>query len=227
MKKNTLLFIVTFILAITCQRLLSQNKINQFNTSGKRIGVWKKNYNNGKVRYIGQFKNGKEIGVFKFYSALSSEYPTAIKTFETNSNLAKVSFYTVKGVLVSEGVMDAKKRIGHWKYYQSDGKTLLSEENYKNGVLEGKSKTYYKNGKITEILFYKNAKLHGNTKRFAKNGILLDELNYVDGKLDGLAKYYDIHGKLIYTGNYENDVKVGKWEYFENGKSVRVDKLKQ
>lgn len=226
MKKLYLIGVVCFLL-FNFQTSFSQEKINQFNSGGKRTGVWKKNFNNGKIRYIGQFKNGKEIGVFKFYSPINSKYPTAIKTFEANTNLAKVSFYTVEGVLVSKGLMDGKKRIGHWTYYQPDGKTLLSEENYKNGVLEGKSVTYYKSGKVAEVLSYKNDKLHGNSKRFAKNGVLLDDLNYVNGKLDGLAKYYDIHGKLIYTGNYKDDMKVGKWEYFENGKSVSIDKLKQ
>jgi len=225
-KKLHLIGIVCFLL-FSFQTSLSQEKINQLNAKGKRTGVWKKNYNNGKIRYVGQFKNGKEMGVFKFYSALSSEHPVAIKTFENNSNLAKVSFYTVKGVLQSEGLMNGKKRIGLWKYYQEDGKKLLSEENYKNGALEGKSVTYYKSGKVAEMVFYKNDKLDGNTKRYSESGILLDDLNYKEGKLNGLAKYYNIEGKLIYTGDYENDVKVGKWQYFENGKSVSVDKFKE
>jgi len=209
------------------QILQAQTKINQFNTNGKRTGLWEKQYNNGRVRYVGQFKNGKEIGVFKFYSALSSEHPTAIKTFENNSTIAKVIFYSEKGILESEGSMNGKERVGEWKFYQPDGKSLLSVEHYEKGVLNGKSVTYYESGKITEILMYKNGKLHGNTKRYADNGNLLDDLNYVDGKLEGLAKYYNIHGKLIYTGNYKNDVKVGKWEYFEEGKPVNINKLKQ
>lgn len=227
MKNNHQLFFIVCFVVFSFHGLSAQEKINQLNANGKRTGVWKKHYNNGKIRYVGQFKNGKEIGVFKFYSALSSAHPIAIKTFENNNNLAKISFYTVKGVLESKGVIDGKKRTGLWKYYQPNGKTLLSEENYKDGILEGKSVTYYKSGKIAETVFYKNGKLQGNTKRFAENGVLLDDLNYAEGKLNGLAKYYNINGKLIYTGNYENDVKVGKWEYFENGKSVNVDRLKQ
>jgi len=55
----------------------------------------------------------------------------------------------------------------------------------------------------------------------------LDNLNYNVGKLHGAAKYYNIKGKLIYWGNYENDEKVGKWEYFENGKPEDFNKDKQ
>ena len=228
MKIKNISNIIIFIgvLVMSFQILQAQNKINQFN-NGKRTGLWKKYYNNGKIRYVGQFKNGKEIGVFKFYSPLSSKHPIAIKTFENQNNIVKVIYFTIEGALESEGEMDGKKRIGLWKYYQDKGKKLLSEENYKNGVLNGESVTYYKNGKIAERLFYKNGKLDGSTERHAANGILLNNLSYKDGKLNGLAKYYDIKGKLIYTGNYEDDVKVGKWKYFENGKSVSVDKLKQ
>ena len=50
------------------------------------------------------------------------------------------------------------------------------------GVLDGEYKSYYKTGKITEILNYKAGKLHGIAKRFADNGVLLDDLNYYNGK---------------------------------------------
>jgi len=227
MNKTLKIFVVCLSILVNFQGIISQTKINQLNANGKRTGVWTKKFNNGKIRYKGQFKDGKEIGVFNFYSPLSSKHPIAIKKFEPNSNLVEVTYFTVQGVVESTGKMKGKIRIGLWKYYQEDGKKLLSTENYKNGVLEGEAITYYKNGKVAEALFYKNGKLNGNTHRFASNGILLDDLNYVNGKLNGLAKYYNIKGKLIYTGNYKDGIKEGKWEYFENGKSVNVDKIKQ
>ncbi len=219
MKKIQIVF-TFFLLFIANQTVISQEKINQLDANGKRTGIWKKQYSNNKIRYQGQFEAGKEIGIFKFYSALSSQHPIAIKTFTKNTEIATVEFYTEKGILQSKGKMKGKKHIGKWLYYHPNEKTILSEENYTNGILNGISKTYYKTGKITEILFYKNGKLHGNTKRYASNGILLDDLNYKNGKLHGLAKYYNVKGKLIYTGNYEDDKKVGKWEYFENGKTI-------
>lgn len=220
--------IAMFILLVTLgiQTLSAQSAVNQFDANGKRTGVWEKYYNNNRIRYQGQFKGGKEIGVFKYYSALSSKYPIAIKTFEKDSNLAKVQFFTKNGVLESKGAMNGKKRIGKWLYFHPDGKSILAEENYKNGVLNGVSKTYYLTGKITEFSHFKNGKLHGSLKRYADNGILLDDLNYENGKLHGAAKYYNNKGKLIYWGDYANDLKVGKWEYFENGKpeDLPIDK---
>ena len=222
MKKITNILIYTVaILTMSLHNIQAQAKVNQFNSKGERIGLWKKKYNNGRIRYVGQFKNGKEVGVFRYYSAKSSKFPIVIKTFIRGTNLAKVKFYTEEGVLESKGAMEGKKRSGKWIYYNSNGESILSEESYSNGLLNGEAKTYYVSGKITEILNYKNGKLHGNIKRFADNGNLLDDLNYVNGKLQGAAKYYNLQGKLIYSGVYENDEKVGKWEYFEKGKRVK------
>ena len=228
-KNRIQVILLLLFIGLGQQLVVGQEKINQLNLNGKREGVWKKYYNNKRIRYQGQFKNGKEIGIFKFYSASNSEYPEAIKTFEQKSNFAKVKFYSEKGLLKSEGEMKGKIRIGKWKYYHIDGKTILSEERYKEGILNGESKTYYTTGKLTEHLFYKNGKLSGNIKRYADNGNLLGDLNYIEGKLYGPAKYYNTKGKLIYWGDYEDDEKIGKWEYFEKGKpkdSIIVNKTK-
>ena len=219
MKIYHVIFLIFLLPIIGFQPINGQEAINQFDANGERTGVWKKYYNNKRIRYQGQFQAGKEIGVFNYYSALSSEHPIATKTFKKNSNLATIIFYTEKGILESEGKMIGKNRIGKWLYYHIDGETILSEETYENGILNGTSKTYYVTGKITEISQYKSGKLHGNLKRYADNGILLDDLNYEKGKLHGSAKYFNVEGKLIYWGDYASDEKIGKWEYFENGKA--------
>lgn len=210
--------IIISFLILFCTQTKAQEHINKFDLNGNRHGVWKKYYSNNNIRYKGEFKSGKEIGIFKYYDISDSTHPTIIKTFKPNSTIAAVKFYTPKGILESTGEMIGKNRIGTWLYYYTDAKTLMIEENYKNGVLDGEYKSYYKTGKITEILNYKEGKLHGSAKRFADNGVLLDDLNYLNGKLEGPAKYYNLYGKLIYAGNYKNDQKIGEWEYYENSK---------
>ncbi len=227
MKIHQFIYSVFLLFLIGFQSIYAQEKINQLNSNGERIGVWKKYYTNNRIRYQGQFEAGKEVGIFNYYSALNSDHPTAIKTFSKNSNQATIQFFTEKGVLESEGEMKGKDRVGKWVYFHSDGKSILSEENYEDGILNGESKTFYLKGNVTEISHYKNGKLHGNLKRYADNNVLLDDLNYENGKLYGAAKYYNIEGKLIFWGDYEDDVKVGKWEFFENGKPEDFDKEKQ
>ncbi|MGB5264007.1 MAG: toxin-antitoxin system YwqK family antitoxin, partial [Lutimonas sp.] len=147
--------------------VFSQGEVNQLNKNGEREGVWEKYYDNNRLRYRGTFKNGREVGTFKYYSAASSDHPVIIKEFDANSDLADVKFYTEAGVLESEGQMKGKDRVGKWIFYHTDGKSVMSEENYVNGKLDGTYKTYFQDGSPTEIANYKNGLLDGNYKKYA------------------------------------------------------------
>ena len=114
----------------------AQEKVNQVDKNGKKTGVWIKYYDNDKIRYQGQFEADQEVGVFKYYSAVSSEHPIIIKTFSKDTGIAKVEFFSVDGVLESKGEMYGEKRVGKWLYYLSDGVTLVSEENYNEWIAE-------------------------------------------------------------------------------------------
>ncbi|UMB54428.1 toxin-antitoxin system YwqK family antitoxin [Lutibacter sp. A64] len=222
-----------YYVLITCLFFLynvstnAQEKINKFDLNGKRDGIWKKYYPNNNIRYQGTFKAGKEVGVFKYYDITNATQPTIIKTFKPNSSLATVNFYTVKGILKSTGTMDGKKRIGTWLYYYPNGKTLMIEENYKNNELEGSYKSYYRTGKISELLNYTSGKLNGNIKRYADNGVLLEDLNYINGNLNGPAIYYAGNGKIISSGNYKNNERVGTWVVNEEDIQKKSNNLKQ
>lgn len=201
-------------------------EINQFDENGERTGVWKKYYPNEHLRYEGAFKNGQEIGVFKFYSMNSSEKPIVVKTFNEKYKEAKVQFYTKKGVIESEGMMLAKNRIGKWLYYHTDGKLIMIEENYKNGKLDGDYKLFYKNAQLTKFAHYKNGKLNGNSKQYTTAGVLIEDLNYVNGELHGDAVYYETIGSVKQKGAYENDLKIGEWEIYQNGKLSKTTVIK-
>ncbi|KUO68490.1 MAG: hypothetical protein APF83_00690 [Lutibacter sp. BRH_c52] len=221
--KNLLFFLVLLLSAT----MFSQEIINQLDAQGRRTGVWKKYYDNNNIRYEGQFKAGKEIGVFNYYSELNSAHPIIVKTFSEGNDNAKVSYFYDDGILESEGIMNGKNRTGKWVYFNTDGKTIVSEENYENGLLNGISTTYFAPGKIAETANYKKGELHGSLLRYSSEGILLDDLLYVNGKLHGPAKYYNVTGKLVRKGIYENDQKIGNWEYFEDGEPINQKKIKE
>jgi antitoxin component YwqK of YwqJK toxin-antitoxin module len=206
--------------------VFAQEKVNQVNAKGERIGVWEKYYENKKIRYQGQFENGKEVGVFKYYSPVSSKFPMALKTFKANSDEALVQHFTLKGILESEGKMKGKHRIGKWIYFQKDGKSTLIEENYENNVLNGDYKVFYEDGKLTKHSLYKDGKLHGNSKKYSPESILIEDVNYVNGQLHGLAAFYEDNGNLKQKGMYEEDLKVGPWEFFEDGELSETKEIK-
>lgn len=199
------------------QLSFTQETFNQLDEKGNRHGKWMKQYDNGSIRYQGEFLHGKEIGIFKFYTQENNKTPDFTKEFIQNSDLVKVTYFYPDGKLKSEGQMKGKDRIGNWIYYFKDGKSKMSEESYQNGLLTADYKIYYLNGKLTEWSICKNGLLNGTSKRYSEEGILVEEINYAEGKLNGEVRYYNNAGELILKGAYVNDVSVGAWEAYENG----------
>lgn len=139
-------FFLIFIL--TASACFSQNEqINQVDAQGKRHGKWIKTYEGSdQTRYEGEFKHGQEIGTFKFYKPKSKDQPTATKTYFSDKKGVLIKFFTKEGELVSEGLMENKKREGTWKYYFKDGE-LMIKETYENDQLNGWKIVYFPDGK--------------------------------------------------------------------------------
>ena len=209
-----------FVLLFTIQ--LSAQESNQLDANGNRHGIWKKYFDGTQqLRYEGAFKNGKEVGLFKYYSLRSGKIPVATRLFKSGSDLAEVKFFSIKGSLISEGGMNGKSREGTWRFYQLDGKTLLSVETYENGVLNGPFEVYYKNGKLSETFNYVAGKKHGPSKKYSEARVLIQGLEYNNDRLAGPAKYYNSKGELVIDGLYAANRKAGLWKYYEAGKLTK------
>ncbi len=201
--------------------LYSQSEINQMDTNGQRHGVWKKYFEGTKqLRYEGTFDHGKEVGDFKYYCEDCKDKPSAIKTFKSNSDIADVKYFTIKGKLVSEGKMDDKDRIGEWVYYHEKKNNVMTREFYKNGKLDGTKTTFYPNGQKTEEINYKNGIMEGENNYYSPEGVLLKKLKYTNDQLHGAATYYDANGNVVIDGFYKNGAKNGLWKYYKDGKVV-------
>ena len=221
-----LLFVSVIFTFFFSSNKINAQKINQFNENKQRIGTWIKHYPNDKIRYSGQFEDGKEIGVFKFYDISSSDYPVIIKTYSKNKDEVLVQFYTLKGTLQSKGSFLDKDRIGDWVYFFTDGK-IMSEEVYKQGKLEGKLVNYYPNGKETEITFYKDGLKDELSQKYSSDGILIEEITFKKGKQNGPAKYFELNGNLKEAGSYKDGKRVGEWEYYLDGEVSTEKELKK
>jgi len=225
-KIKRLFFILLFFACFFTSEDFNGQKINQVNANNQRVGVWKKYYSNKRIRYVGQFRNGKEIGVFKFYDITSSRHPVIIKKFYENSDSLYVQFFTLKGKIETEGVLKGRKRVGNWKYFYPDG-IIMSEENYKNGKLHGSQIIYYQDGQVTEFATYKNGLLNGIVSKYSNKGVLIEEVTYENGALNGLAKYFELDGVLKETGNYKNGLRVGNWEYYMDGEVASEKEIRK
>jgi len=212
MKKSIfLLFFMAITISINAQT-------NQFDSNGKRHGLWKKYYSNGHLKYAGTFNHGKEVGTFKHYAITGSKQPIIVRKFELNSDIAMVTFYNLNGNIESKGKMKGKNKIGKWIYYHKDGKSIMVEENYLNGKLDGDYKTFYPDGKPTIIAHYKNGKLDGKYQRFSIKNKIYEDFTYKNGKRNGYAIFYNrLNGQKQEEGNYKNGIKVGIWKFYIDG----------
>jgi antitoxin component YwqK of YwqJK toxin-antitoxin module len=215
--KHQILLVFFMIIA----NLQAQNGINQFDANGKRQGVWSKIYSNGNIRYKGLFIHGKENGVFKYYPITGGNQSIATREYTDQTDIALVKFFSKKGILESTGKMKGKKRIGEWKYFFKDGKTILSIENYLDGLLDGEVKIFYKSEKLTEIAHYKKGKLNGRRIRYSDDGKETENLSFKDDVMHDPAILYNPDGTVFAKGNYENGIKSGTWEFNMDGEMVK------
>ena len=58
-------FLLFFLLIFSF--FCSAQNINQIDSNGMKQGVWKKTYDNGNLRYKGNFKNDNPEGIFYYY----------------------------------------------------------------------------------------------------------------------------------------------------------------
>jgi antitoxin component YwqK of YwqJK toxin-antitoxin module len=211
------LFIVLF-----CSTAQAQNW-NQLDEQGKKHGPWRGFHEKSNfLRYEGEFKNGLEIGEFKFYEDSKAKRIIATRNFSAETpGKVHTTFYNQK-FKVSEGTEMNRKREGEWVYYHNKSTKVMMREHYKNGILEGAKTVYFHNDKVAEESFYKNGKLHGSYKKFAHNGVLLESSNYEDGLKHGSIVIRDGDDKITIEGQYKQDKAVGIWKYYQNGKLEKV-----
>ena len=218
MIKQKLLFTISLTLAVLF--LHGQEKLNQFDEKGKRHGKWTKNFEKSdQVRYEGQFAHGKEVGEFKYYQLVGKVSKlAATKVFSETTDEADVKFYSLKGMIISEGKMNGRLHIGTWRYYHKNSDQLMTIENFNDqGQLDGERKVYYENGQVAEELTYVDGMKHGKALYYAMNGVVIKEYMYINDQLDGPSSHFDENGVIQIKGDYRKGKKHGIWTYYRNG----------
>jgi len=218
MKKIITLLLILFVSMVSAQ------EFNKFDANNKRHGKWQKKYKGtNQLRYQGQFEHGKEVGTFKFYHKQpKGKHPSCIKKFSAKNDTAIVKYYSTYGLLLEEGKMKGKKRIGKWITYDRKTKKKVIEENYVNGALEGVVKSFYTNGKLLKSEEYKAGKKTGEVIMYAPNGKIVSRKSFSNGKKDGSFVEYDSEGKKELEGKYKMGKPQGIWKYYKKGKLIRT-----
>ncbi|WP_396178718.1 toxin-antitoxin system YwqK family antitoxin [Flavobacterium sp.] len=215
------------LLLIFCSFFVSiaQEKVNQFDANGKKDGLWKGVFETSKrPRYEGTFKNGVEVGTFKYFDDTKAQSLLATRVFSENGTVAQTTFYDQKGFKVSEGKTVNRLNEGTWNYYHKASVALMKVENYKKGKLEGTQKIYFSDGKIAEETTYKEGKREGIYRVYLQNGIIAEEATFKNNQYDGPAVNRDSNGKIVSKGNFVKNEKKGVWEFYEDGVLKKKEK---
>lgn len=216
------------LLQLFCALLLAPvivfaQPLNQTDANGKKQGAWKKYDNEGKLKYEGQFKDGKPYGKFVYY------YPSGkVKTesvFSPDGVIARTkSFSEDSTKLMAAGKYVNEKKDSVWTYYNNAG-TVIATEVYNKGIKTGTWKSYYPSGKLLEVKTYKNDLQEGVWEQYFESGGIRSKGTYAKDKLNGIATYYQGDKLKVAEGRFVNGLRDGGWIYYTpDGKIEKTEK---
>jgi antitoxin component YwqK of YwqJK toxin-antitoxin module len=141
--------LISIILICNLPMQAQDEMLNQVDNRGQKMGQWQGYYEDGKVRYTGQFRNDRPYGTFNYY------YPSgklrATNTFSVNGRVAHNKTFFEDGKIMAQGKYVAQKKDSTWCYYSDISGTLISEEEYTNDLLHGSLRNYFpENGQLSE-----------------------------------------------------------------------------
>lgn len=223
MKLNKISF--AFVMFFSLLTAFAQEKINQFDSKGKKDGLWKGVFEESKrPRYEGTFEHGVEVGTFKYFDDTKAKSLLATRDFSEKGTVAQTTFFDQKNNKVSEGKTINRLNEGVWNYYHKASTQLMKVEHYKNGKLEGIQTIYFPSGKIAEETTFKAGQREGIYKIYTENGNVLEESTFKNNQYDGPSIFRDAGGKIVSKGNFVKNERKGIWEFYEDGKLVKKEK---
>jgi antitoxin component YwqK of YwqJK toxin-antitoxin module len=178
--------------------LVENERLNRTDKNGKRQGVWKDFYIDGRVKREAYYRNDTLDGLYKEFNE--------------------------KGAMIASLVY----RDGKIKEYNAEDTASVEIRNKydENGNLIY-SGPYRKNTPIGIHREYKDGKIKDG-KLYSDNGILLGEgIIDEEGKKTGNWKYYYVSGEIKSKGAYLNNQRSGKWTfYYKNNKILQQGEYK-
>jgi antitoxin component YwqK of YwqJK toxin-antitoxin module len=168
---------------------------------GVRQGKWTLWHDNGKIRRVESFRNGKLEGSWKQYRD--------------------------DGTLESEQSFRNNLRDGKWVMYDSTGKRVEAQVEYKAGAFDGARTYYYNENDVKNLVtaekltkdqatallekpqkkleeHFKDGQPDGDVTTWWPNGKTESTAHYKDGRLDGLSIKYKETGEESKRVNYVN-----------------------
>ncbi len=128
-----------------------------------------------------------------------------------------------------------KAQIENFKNGLLNGKSIQFDNNptndtleftsYKNNQLDGLKKEFYPDNKVRRSAEYKNGVQHGIQKSFSKDGIIEMEIEFLNGKKHGEWRYYFNTGMLATIQNWNSGQKDGEFKAMDEKGTILLYEL--
>ncbi|MDP1622002.1 MAG: toxin-antitoxin system YwqK family antitoxin [Bacteroidales bacterium] len=205
---------IMILFTICSVSAVAQDPLNVVDGKGKRQGAWRKLDSADRVIYEGRFKDGIPAGEFRYF------YPDGkLKTISYVSNQGKravTTSYFPNGHKMAAGIYINEKKDSTWQFFSESIGTIVSEESYQAGVVNGPSKVFYPDGKLSEMHYYKNGIKDGLWEQYYMDGKLKLRGAYKSGEKNGQFKILDLSGHPMVEGRYNHGHQDGVWIYYSD-----------
>jgi uncharacterized protein len=190
----------------------------EYDEEGKLTGIQKLYDEDGKMYLECEYRKNAIVW-YKYFDKDNKLYA------EGKEDKGKLIFsgYSALGHKTVSGEYNKGKMEGTWKYYVRHG--LLSYEiDYKYGKIAEK-RTFYRNGKLSELIRYnKDEDRNGLYEAYYHNGKVKTYGYYTDGELNGYWYRFSIDGVLKSKSYYLAGTPYGdQINYDVNGKKTSLD----
>lgn len=221
LNRISILFL-TALMSVAATAQPANGPINTTDAKGRKQGSWSKTWENGTVRYVGQFEDDRPIGTFKHYDPDGKL--TTIQAYVGSTNMSRARHFHPNGTLMAAGNYVDRTKDSTWNYYSEDGK-LRKVERYRLGVMDGEQVTYYPDGSVAEREVRKDGVLDGPLKSWFADGKLKSEAVYQAGEPEGTMTFYFPNGRKEIEGQNVNGMREGTWYYFNEDGTIQLQAL--
>ena len=199
--------------------LVENERLNRRNKEGKKQGVWKKFFPDGRIKSEAYYRNDTIDGLFKEFNEkgaliTSLVYRNGIIREHNASDTLSIEIrnkYDDQGNLIYSGPFRKNVPIGIHRNYEK-GKVTGGKLYDDNGVLLGEG--------ITD----QEGKKSGNWNFYYYSGELKSKGNYFNNQRGGKWTFYFLNGKIVQNGEFKNDLPEGHWIwYYKNGQIWREE----
>jgi antitoxin component YwqK of YwqJK toxin-antitoxin module len=213
--------------------LCGQDTLNITDSKGYRQGSWQKVDSAGRVIYEGRFRDGVPDGEFRYYYP-DGKLKTVSEVSKQGRRAETVSYFP-NGKKMAAGNYLNEKKDSTWQFFSESNGTLVAQESYQAGIINGLSRVFYPEGGLSEQHYYKKGIKDGLWEQYYLDGKLKLRGAYKSGEKHGQFRLFYNTGQLLLEGRYnlghQDDIwiyydekgVVAKKEVYDKGDLVKVD----